>query len=194
MHSVNWLTDGKGHTYTFMGIEATAAGTGDEALRYLQAHRVDLVICDVRMPADTDGIQVYEWIQRNQPGLIRRFLFATGDLVGLNLDDWRGRFAYITRLDSGVALRIEQFLSYSRLKFSSGDNKWKDERQLVIQVSKHLLPRWQHKRQTLPASRQGCRTHRPRRRQFLHPSTRTSSGSADTPFPYDRILPALRRS
>ncbi len=71
-----------------LGIQATGAATGAEGIRHLEAHDVDLIISDVRMPGAVDGVQLYEWVRLNRPHLARRFLFASGDLVGLNLGDF----------------------------------------------------------------------------------------------------------
>ncbi len=71
-----------------MGIDAKGVETGDEALQYLQDHDPDIIISDVRMPGSVDGVQLFEWVQENKPELAKRFLFASGDLMGLNLDEF----------------------------------------------------------------------------------------------------------
>jgi signal transduction histidine kinase len=68
-----------------IGIEAAGVGSGAEAIQYLQSHQVDLVISDVRMPGAVDGIQLYEWVERNRPELLNRFLFVSGDMIGMNI-------------------------------------------------------------------------------------------------------------
>lgn len=70
-----------------MGIEADGATTGEEAIRYLESHSVDVVISDVRMPGHVNGIQLYQWIQKNKPQLAERVLFVSGDVVRMNPDD-----------------------------------------------------------------------------------------------------------
>lgn len=70
-----------------MGISAAAVPTGEAGIRYLERHEVDAVISDVRMPGSVDGVQLYRWVQRNRPALADRFVFASGDIVGLNLDE-----------------------------------------------------------------------------------------------------------
>jgi len=71
-----------------MGLEVEGVATGEEGLRYLQDHDADIIISDVRMPGPVDGVQLYQWVRENKPELVRRFLFASGDLVGLNLDEF----------------------------------------------------------------------------------------------------------
>jgi len=67
-----------------MGITATGVASGDEAVRFLQEHPVDIIISDVRMPGTVDGIHLYNWVRNNRPQLLKRFLFVSGDLVGMN--------------------------------------------------------------------------------------------------------------
>jgi signal transduction histidine kinase len=67
-----------------IGVEAAGAYSGEEAILYLQTHHVDLVISDVRMPGAVDGIKLYEWVERNQPNLLKQFLFVSGDMIGMN--------------------------------------------------------------------------------------------------------------
>ncbi|MCX6543010.1 MAG: ATP-binding protein [Acidobacteria bacterium] len=71
-----------------LGIQATGVATGAEGIRHLEANDVDLIISDVRMPGPVDGIQLYEWVRLNRPRLARRFVFASGDLVGMNQGDF----------------------------------------------------------------------------------------------------------
>jgi two-component system NtrC family sensor kinase len=68
-----------------IGVEADGVKSGAEAILYLQAHQVDLVISDVRMPGAVDGIQLYQWIERNRPELLNSFLFVSGDMIGMNI-------------------------------------------------------------------------------------------------------------
>ncbi len=71
-----------------MGIEATGVSSGDEGLRFLEDNSVEIVISDVRMPGAVDGVQLYQWVRKNQPKLMRRFLFVSGDLVGMQVGDF----------------------------------------------------------------------------------------------------------
>jgi signal transduction histidine kinase len=71
-----------------IGVEAAGAFSGAEAITYLQSNQVDLVISDVRMPGEVDGIQLYEWVGRNQPNLLKRFLFVSGDMIGINVSEF----------------------------------------------------------------------------------------------------------
>lgn len=71
-----------------IGVEATGVCSGAEAIDYLQSHQVDLVISDVRMPGAVDGIKLYEWVGLNRPNLLKRFLFVSGDMIGMNVGDF----------------------------------------------------------------------------------------------------------
>lgn len=48
------------------GCEALQAGGADEAWRLLEAHRVDWVICDVRMPR-TNGLELVRTLRVHRP-------------------------------------------------------------------------------------------------------------------------------
>jgi two-component system NtrC family sensor kinase len=71
-----------------IGVEADGVKSGADAILFLQAHQVDLVISDVRMPGTVDGIQLYQWVERNRPELLNRFLFVSGDMIGMNISDF----------------------------------------------------------------------------------------------------------
>jgi len=71
-----------------LGVEAAGVQSGAEAILYLQSNQVDLVISDVRMPGTVDGIQLYEWVGRNRPNLLTRFLFVSGDMIGINVSEF----------------------------------------------------------------------------------------------------------
>jgi CheY-like chemotaxis protein len=60
------------------GCATTACAMGAEAIEKLQQGTFDLIISDIRMPG-LSGIQLYQWIQANQPAMTRQILFTTGD-------------------------------------------------------------------------------------------------------------------
>jgi PAS domain S-box-containing protein len=62
------------------GARVTLARDGAEAWERLQEAEFDLIVADLRMP-NMSGQQLYERIAEDRPGLLRRFVFATGDLV-----------------------------------------------------------------------------------------------------------------
>jgi DNA-binding NtrC family response regulator len=57
------------------GFYVTTAGDGATAISELQAHPVDVVVADLRMPT-VDGLQLLEWIQGEQPET--KFILLTG--------------------------------------------------------------------------------------------------------------------
>jgi len=71
-----------------LGVEAAGVYSGAEAILYLESNQVDLVISDVRMPGAVDGIQLYEWVGRNRPNLLKQFLFVSGDMIGINVSEF----------------------------------------------------------------------------------------------------------
>ena len=71
-----------------LGIAPHGVNSGTEAIAYLQQNKVDIIISDVRMPGAVDGIQLYEWVARNRPELTSRFLFVSGDMIGMNVGEF----------------------------------------------------------------------------------------------------------
>jgi C4-dicarboxylate-specific signal transduction histidine kinase len=71
-----------------IGIEADGVNSGADAILFLQSHKVDLIISDVRMPGTVDGIQLYQWVERNRPELLNQFLFVSGDMIGMNIGEF----------------------------------------------------------------------------------------------------------
>jgi two-component system NtrC family sensor kinase len=62
------------------GAEVTLARDGEEAWKRLESEDFDLVVADLRMP-NLDGQSLYERVAAERPELLRRFVFATGDLA-----------------------------------------------------------------------------------------------------------------
>lgn len=83
------LVDLQGSILARMGLDVVGARSAEEAISILEARRVDLVISDVRMPGELDGLQLYAWVRRHQPWLGDRFLLISGDVVGLE-SGWAG--------------------------------------------------------------------------------------------------------
>jgi CheY-like chemotaxis protein len=60
------------------GCEVTPCALASEAIQRLQTGTFDFIVSDIRMPG-LSGIQLFEWIQANQPAMATRILFTTGD-------------------------------------------------------------------------------------------------------------------
>jgi CheY-like chemotaxis protein len=56
---------------------------GQAALARLREDNYDLILCDLRMPA-LDGQTLYGLLQRQHPTLCQRFIFLTGDTLGVD--------------------------------------------------------------------------------------------------------------
>lgn len=67
-----------------MGIESTGVNTGEEAIKFLEENSAEIIISDVRMPGAVDGIRLYDWVVKNRTDLRDRFIFVTGDSIGLD--------------------------------------------------------------------------------------------------------------
>jgi CheY-like chemotaxis protein len=62
------------------GAVVSQARDGKEAWDLLMDDEFDLVVTDLRMP-ELDGRSLYERVAAERPEMLRRFVFATGDLV-----------------------------------------------------------------------------------------------------------------
>ncbi|HEX4826490.1 MAG TPA: ATP-binding protein [Candidatus Polarisedimenticolaceae bacterium] len=62
------------------GALVTTARDGEEAWSRILETDFDLIVADLRMPR-LDGRALYERVAEERPSLLRRFVFATGDLV-----------------------------------------------------------------------------------------------------------------
>ena len=60
------------------GCEVAPCALAADAIQMLQAETFDGIVSDIRMPGLT-GIQLFEWLQANQPHMADRILFTTGD-------------------------------------------------------------------------------------------------------------------
>ena len=69
------------------GIQVLTAGDGKAALELIRTTGFDAVITDIRMP-EMDGLQLYDALRRERPGLASRLIFITGDVVSAS-----GQFA-----------------------------------------------------------------------------------------------------
>ena len=63
------------------GSTVDTAANGHLALAYLQAHRYDVVLCDLRMPG-LDGPAFYDILCRQHAYLRPRVLLLTGETLG----------------------------------------------------------------------------------------------------------------
>ena len=62
------------------GAQVTMAQDGEEAWQRLTREDFDLVIADLRMP-NLSGQELYQRVSEERPEMLRRFVFATGDLM-----------------------------------------------------------------------------------------------------------------
>lgn len=61
------------------GYSVVSAGSGGEGLQHLKDGNFVGVISDVRMPGETNGADVHQWIQTNRPELRGRIILISGD-------------------------------------------------------------------------------------------------------------------
>ncbi len=62
------------------GVKVTGVTSGGEALRLLERGKFAGIVSDLRMPGEIGGAELFEWVQKNRPALVSRFLFITGSV------------------------------------------------------------------------------------------------------------------
>ena len=62
-----------------VGATPFGVATGHEALQQLQRRDYQLIISDLKLPGGFSGQELYRWIEKNRPALLRRIIFVTGD-------------------------------------------------------------------------------------------------------------------
>jgi two-component system NtrC family sensor kinase len=72
------------------GARVTLVQDGAEAWHRLERGSYDLIVADLRMP-NLSGQQLYERVAEERPEMLRRFVFATGDLVRDETRDFLAR-------------------------------------------------------------------------------------------------------
>ncbi|MCH7783497.1 response regulator, partial [candidate division KSB1 bacterium] len=61
--------------------EVDVASSGKKALTKLNKKGYDVIISDIKMPGKIDGINLYKELKKIKPGLEKRMIFTTGDIV-----------------------------------------------------------------------------------------------------------------
>ncbi|MDQ3068238.1 MAG: response regulator [Acidobacteriota bacterium] len=69
------------------GYRVVEAEDGEAALRTLESHSFDLVLCDVRMPR-LSGRMLFETLEARLPDLSRRFVLMSGDTLSADVADF----------------------------------------------------------------------------------------------------------
>ncbi len=72
---------------TKRGFAVDTAEDGEAAAELLRQHRYDVVFCDGQMPR-VGGIALYERLRREQPQVLKRFVFVTGDILNNQLQSF----------------------------------------------------------------------------------------------------------
>ena len=69
---------------TLRGFAVDLAADGRIAAQLLERSQYDVVLCDVQMP-NLGGLGLYERIRRQQPDVLERFVFISGDILNAQL-------------------------------------------------------------------------------------------------------------
>src|SRR5687768_5730909 len=62
------------------GNKVDTAENGNAALLQIQARHYDVILCDLRLP-ELDGKDFYHLLKNESPGVQRRVIFLTGDIL-----------------------------------------------------------------------------------------------------------------
>jgi two-component system NtrC family sensor kinase len=99
------------------GHQVDTANDGRQALTMLQAQEYDLILCDLRMPG-LDGPGLYRAVATQQPHLLSRFVFLTGDTLSQDAKEFLEQAAVprLTKPFSAAESRrmVRQVLSVHR--------------------------------------------------------------------------------
>ena len=60
------------------GMTVTACTRGDEAVQKLEGNTFDVIVSDIRMPG-LSGMDLFDWLKAQRPGMTQRILYTTGD-------------------------------------------------------------------------------------------------------------------
>lgn len=71
-----------------LDVEVVTADTAAAAQALVQREHVDVIVSDVRMPGEMNGMDLFHWICSERPELTDRFLFVTGDVHDPLLAKW----------------------------------------------------------------------------------------------------------
>lgn len=63
------------------GFQFVIVSSGAEGLEKLKSGHYCGVLSDMRTPGGVNGADVHAWLRENQPELVSRMLFITGDIV-----------------------------------------------------------------------------------------------------------------
>jgi len=61
--------------------DITLAYDGMEALAALEQAEFDVILTDIRMPGEVDGIELFDRVTSKRPELTKHFVFMTGNLL-----------------------------------------------------------------------------------------------------------------
>lgn len=123
------------------------ANDGQEALRELKVHDIDLVVSDLRMDG-MDGIELFDQIQQQYPGLPVIIITAQGSISDAVSATQKGVFGFLTKPINKDELfgQIEQALAQSsHSKQDSGEQDWcshiltrSDSMERLLQTAKRV--------------------------------------------------------
>jgi PAS domain S-box-containing protein len=100
---------------TDAGATVTMAQDGEEAWKLLLETDFDLVVTDLCMP-NVCGQELYERVASTRPELMRRFVFATGDLVR------RETLAFLERLPNRILTKPLEVETVRRVLYQAMDS------------------------------------------------------------------------
>lgn len=63
----------------FKGTPVIVSDNVDAAIANIKVHMVGLIVSDVDVIGDKDGIDLFHWVEENRPDLVDRFVFFTGN-------------------------------------------------------------------------------------------------------------------
>ncbi len=69
------------------GFNIVLTDDGNKAIKLLAENKIDLCLLDIRTPG-MDGLELYNHISHNYPGLSSKTIFMTGDSLSKNIQEF----------------------------------------------------------------------------------------------------------
>jgi putative two-component system response regulator len=114
-----------------VGHECASVGSATEGQAYLEAHPVDLVTLDIRMP-DCSGLSMLEWIKERHPDTAVLMLTGEADAASAIHALTQGAYGYLIKPIDLEALRVEVENGLERRRLALDNRRYLERLELRV--------------------------------------------------------------